>query len=161
MKINDTVHCTLQSAWQKECSLPGPDDPRGKHVSCLGKRQRMRPRLYPLSNAYQILPNNLKLFKIIMDFWRAGRYKMKHVLSVWYKLQDTKHAGVFSLSFLEESYLDYILNWTHLNWLLNSKVSRGEEVFERLIPSTQQYCVQCNITGYITQTLLSFQNLNA
>lgn len=67
----------------------------------------------------------------------------------------------FSLSFLEESYLDYILNWTNLNWLLNSKVFRSEEVFERLIPSTQQYCVQCNITGYITQTLPSFQNLNA
>lgn len=27
MKINDTVHCTLQSAWQKECCLQRPSGP--------------------------------------------------------------------------------------------------------------------------------------
>lgn len=39
MKINDTVHCTLQSAWQKECCLRRPSGP-AENVPLPEKRLR-------------------------------------------------------------------------------------------------------------------------
>lgn len=136
----------------------------GENVSFLGKRQRIRhwAWFYPLSNALVSFLTiwNFFFFLIIIEFWKAGRYKMKLTECV---VEATGHQTCRDIFFIIswKSYLDYILNWTNLNWLLNSKSSRDEEVFERLIPSNQQYYIQCNITGYITQTLPSFQNMNA